>query len=110
MPLVADSFDRLSNTNIFSKLDFDQATSRCGLLQAMNRKLRVMRYGSFELFVMSFDLTNGPTTFYNLMNDVFHDYIDRFVVVYLNYIVVDSNSQDEYLDDLRKVVAKLREN
>lgn len=79
MPLVADSFDRLSNTNIFGKLDFDQATGRCGLLQAMNRKLRVMRYGSFELFVMSFDLTNGSTTFYNLMNDVFRDYIDHFV-------------------------------
>jgi hypothetical protein len=47
-------------------------------------------YGSFEFMVMPFRLTNAPVTFCNLMKDVFHDYIDKFVVVYLDDIVVYS--------------------
>jgi hypothetical protein len=43
----------------------------------------VTRYGSYELMVMPFELMNAPVTFCNLMNNILYDYLDRFVVVYL---------------------------
>jgi hypothetical protein len=64
----------------------------------------------FEFLVMPFGLTNAPATFCNLMNDVFHDYIDKFVVVYLDDIVVYSESFEDHLIHLRLVLSRLREN
>lgn len=57
----------------------------------------VTRCGSYEFLVMRFGLTNAPATFYNLMNDVFHEYFDHFVVVYLDDIVIYSESMDDHV-------------
>jgi hypothetical protein len=70
----------------------------------------ITRYGSFESMVMLFGLTNAPTTFCNLMNDVFREYIDEFVVVYLDVIVVCCEYFDDHLYHLRLVLSRLREN
>ncbi|KAL0539902.1 hypothetical protein IC582_024123 [Cucumis melo] len=59
---------------------------------------------------MPFGLTNAPTTFCRLMNQVFHEYLDKFVVVYLDDIVVYSTTMDEHRDHLQKVFQKLKEN
>ena len=69
----------------------------------------VMRYRSFEFLVMSFGLTNAPTTFCNLMNNVFSKYIDMFVVVYFDDIVVNSDSLESHVNGLRKSLLKLWE-
>jgi len=69
----------------------------------------VTRYGSFEFLVMPFGLTNAPATFFNLMNIVFHEYIDVFVVVYLDDVVVYSESLEDHLCHLRMVLSRLRE-
>lgn len=58
---------------------------------------------------MPFRLTNGPTTFCNLMNDLLYEYLDRFVVVYLDDIVVYSESLANHLDHLRLLFSRLRE-
>ena len=58
---------------------------------------------------MPFGLTNALATFGNLMNDVFYEFVDHFVVVYLNDIVVYSESLEDHLEHLRKVLSKLRE-
>ena len=58
---------------------------------------------------MAFGLTNAPATFCNLMNDVFSEYIDRFVVVYLDDIVIYSESLRDHITHLRLVFEKLRE-
>ncbi|XP_060210895.1 uncharacterized mitochondrial protein AtMg00860-like [Lycium barbarum] len=58
---------------------------------------------------MSFDLTNAPATFCTLMNQVFWEYIDEFVVVYLDDIVVYSKTLGEHLEHLRKILTQLRE-
>ena len=59
--------------------------------------------------VMSFGLTNASTTFYNLMNDILYEFLDEFVVVYLDNIVIFSRNMDEHVVHLEKVLCKLKE-
>lgn len=70
----------------------------------------VTRYGAFEFLVMPFGLTNAPATFCTLMNQIFHEDLDKFVVVYLDDIVVYSRSFDEHASHLRTVFETLRQN
>ena len=58
---------------------------------------------------MSFGLTNAPATFSRLMNYIFMEYLDKFVVVYLDDILIYSKNEEEHAEDLRLIVAKLRE-
>ena len=111
IPLVAELFDRLSKAKYFTKLDLrsrnwqvrmakgDEANTTC-----------VRRYGSFEFLVMPFGLTNAPTTFCNLMNDVLFNFLDSFVVVYLDDIVIYSLTLEDHLEHLEKVFDRLRKN
>ena len=69
----------------------------------------VTRYGFYEFLIMSFGLTNAPATFCNLLNDVFYDYIDQFVVIYLDDIVIYSDSLEEHQEHLKMVFKRLRE-
>ena len=69
----------------------------------------VTRYGSYEFLVMPFGLTNAPTTFCNLLNDVLFNYLDAFVVVYLDDIVVYNQTLNEHEKHLRMVVQQLKE-
>lgn len=62
------------------------------------------RYGYYEWLVMSFGLTNAPTTFQTLMNQVFGDMIGKGLVVYLDDILVFSRTQEEHLQDLKKTL------
>uniref|UniRef100_A0A3Q7EW15 CCHC-type domain-containing protein n=1 Tax=Solanum lycopersicum TaxID=4081 RepID=A0A3Q7EW15_SOLLC len=70
----------------------------------------VTRYGAFDWLVMPFGLTNAPATFCTLMNRLFHSYLDQFVVIYLDDIVVYSNNMEDYVEHLCKVFEILRNN
>ena len=67
------------------------------------------RYGHYEFLVMPFCLTNAPTPFMDLMNRVFQPYLDRFVIVFINDILVYSGSLEEHSEHLRIVLQTLRE-
>ena len=69
----------------------------------------VTRYGQYEYTVMSFGLTNAPATFSRLMNSVFMEYLDKFVVVYLDDILIYSKNEEEHAEHQRLVLMKLRE-
>jgi hypothetical protein len=69
-----------------------------------------MKYGSYEFMVMLFGLTNAPATFCTLMNDIFQEWLDDFVVVYIDDILIYSGSLEEHAKHLQKVFQKLREN
>ena len=108
--LATELFDRLSKASYFTKLDL-----RSGYWQVLiavedeGKTTSVTGYGSYEFLVMLFRLTNAPTTFCNLMNDVLFDYLDAFVVVYLDDIVVYSQTLTEHEKHLRMVFQHLRE-
>ena len=68
-----------------------------------------IRYGHYEFLVMPFGLTNAPAIFMDLMKRVFHEYLDSFVIVFIDDILVYSKSQEEHEEHLRIVLQILRD-
>ncbi|RVW50369.1 RNA-directed DNA polymerase-like [Vitis vinifera] len=109
--LIADLFDQLGRARYFTKLDLRSGYYQVRIAEGDEPKTTcVTRYGSYEFLVMPFGLTNAPATFYTLMNKIFHPYLDKFVVVYLDDIVIYSNTLKEHEEHLRKVFKILRQN
>ena len=110
IPIVDDSFDQLEVEIYFSKIDL-----RSGYFQLRVRGEDIpkmaygTRYGHTEFLLMSFGLPNSPTTFMNLMNRVFRDYLDSFVIVFINDILVYSKSEDEHMNHFGVVLQVLKE-
>ncbi|RVW34437.1 RNA-directed DNA polymerase-like [Vitis vinifera] len=111
IPLIADLFDQLGRARYFTKLDLRSGYYQVRIAEGDEPKTTcVTRYGSYEFLVMPFGLTNAPATFCTLMNKIFHPYLDKFVVVYLDDIVIYSNTLKEHVEHLRKVFKILRQN
>lgn len=68
------------------------------------------RYGHFEHCVMPFGLSNAPAAFQRMMNSIFHDMLDEFVVIYLDDILIFSDTEEQHEDHLRRVLRQLQEN
>jgi hypothetical protein len=68
------------------------------------------QYGLYEFIVMSFGLTNAPAYFMNLMNKVLMEYLDRFVVVFIDDILIYSKSDSDHEEHMRLMLQKLRDN
>jgi len=68
-----------------------------------------IRYGHYEFVVVPFGLTNAPTTFMCLMNSVLHPYMDKFMIVFIDDILIYSKNGEEHVKHLAKVLRFLRE-
>ncbi|KAE8668323.1 cytochrome P450 78A7-like [Hibiscus syriacus] len=111
IPLIADLFDQLGGARWFTKLDLRSGYYQVRIAEGDEPKTAcVTRYGSYEYLVMPFGLTNAPTTFCTLMNKVLQPFLDHFVVVYLDDIVVYSKTVEEHIEHLRRVFQVLRDN
>ena len=109
VPLVQDLMDRLSKACWFTKLDLRAGYWQVRIAEGDEPKTTcVTRYGSYEFLVMPFGLTNAPATFCNLMNNVLFYYLDDFVVVYLDDIVIYSRTLEEHVNHLSLVLSQLR--
>ena len=75
----------------------------------MPKNVFLTRYGSFEFLVMPFGLTNAPVVFIDLMNRVFQPYLDQFVIVFIDDILVYSKTAEEHAEHLRIVLQTLRD-
>lgn len=93
---------------MFSKLDLAQGYHQVRIVeQDIHKTAFTSKYGHFEFTVMPFGLCNGPATFVALMRDVFRDYMQEFVVVYFDDILVYSKSHAEHTKHLQQVLARL---
>ena len=111
IPLIADLFDQLGRAKFFTKLDLQSGYYQVSIAKGDEPKTTcVTRYGPYEFLVMPFSLTNAPAIFCTLMNKIFHPFLDKFVVVYLDDIVIYSNTLEEHVDHLKKVFRLLRQN
>ncbi|RVW77954.1 Retrovirus-related Pol polyprotein from transposon 17.6 [Vitis vinifera] len=111
IPLIADLFDHLGRARYFTKLNLRSDYYQVRITKGDEPKTTsVTRYGSYDFLVMPFGLTNAPTTFCTLMNKIFHPYLDKFVVVYLDDIIIYGNTLKEHVEHLRKVFKILRQN
>ncbi|GKD28387.1 putative nucleotidyltransferase, ribonuclease H [Tanacetum coccineum] len=111
IPLIADLFDQLGKARYFSKLDLRSGYYQARIAEGDEAKMTcVTRYGSYEFLVMPFGLTNAPATFCTLMNKLFHPFLDKFMVVYLDDIVVYSHTLEEHVLHFKQVFQVLRDN
>jgi hypothetical protein len=110
LPRINDLFDQLEGASVFSKIDL-----RSGYFQLKLREhdipktTFVTRYGSYEYTVIPFGLTNALSYFMNMMNKVFMEFLDKFVVVFIDDILIYSKSNEEHETHLRAILEKLRE-
>ena len=111
IPHIGDLFDQLGQARVFTKLDLRSGYYQVRIAEGDEPKTAcVTRYGLFEFKVMPFGLTNAPATFCTLMNKVLQPFLDKFVVVYLDDIVVYSQGLAEHLEHLRQVFQALLDN
>ena len=110
LPRIQDCIDKLGRARHLSTMDMTS-----GYWQVRNAEEDIpktafnTRYGKYEFLVMPFSLTNAPAMFQALMNSILRPYIDKFVLVYLDDILVYSNSEKEHLEHLRLVFEALRQ-
>jgi hypothetical protein len=109
LPRIEDLFDQLRGASVFLKIDL-----------RLDYQLRIWpldiwklafttKYGLYVYTVMSFGLTNASAFFMYLMNNVFMDYLDKFVVVFIDDILIYSQNEEEHKEHLRMVLQRLRD-
>jgi hypothetical protein len=110
LPRIEDLLHQLRGASVFSKIDLRSGYHQLRIRPSdIPKTAFITMYGLYEFTVMSFGLTNAPAFFMNLMNNVFMDYLDKIVVVFIDDILIYSQSEEEHMNHLKMVLQRLRE-
>jgi hypothetical protein len=110
-PRIHDLFDQLKGATIFSKIDLRYGYHQVRIKDKDIHKTTFrMRYGHYEFVVVPFRLTKASATFMCLMNNVLRKFLDIFVLVFIDEILVYSKNKEEHEEHLKLVLQVLREN
>ena len=110
LPRIDDLFDQLQGACVFSKIDLRSGYHQLKIRPSdIPKTAFTTKYGLYEYTVMSFGLTNAPAYFMHLMNKVLMDFLDKFLVVFIDDILIFSKTKEEHEEHLRLVLQRLRE-
>jgi hypothetical protein len=110
LPRIDIFFDQLSKAKVFSKIDLRSGYHQIKIHpKDVPKTAFSTRYGLYEYLVMSFGLTNAPAHFMYLMNSVFMPELDKFVVVFIDHILVYSENEEDHAEHLHIVLTRLHE-
>ncbi|KAL4026381.1 hypothetical protein IC575_014810 [Cucumis melo] len=111
LPRIDDLFDQLQGATVFSKIDLRSGYHQLRIKDGdVPKTAFCSRYGHYEFIVTSFGLTNAPAVFMDLMNRVFREFLDTFVIVFIEDILIYSKTEAEHEEHLRIVLQTLRDN
>ena len=110
LPMINDLFDQFEGATMFSKIDLCSGYHQLKIReQDIPKTAFTTRYGLYEYTFMSFGLTNTPAYFMNMVNKVFMEFLDKYLVVFIDDILVFSKIKQEHEVHLHLVLEKLRE-
>jgi hypothetical protein len=110
LPQIDILFDQLSKAKVFSKMDLRSGYHQIKIRpQDIPKTVFSTRYGLYEYLVISFGLTNAPAYFMYLMNSIFLPELDKFVIMFIDDILVYSENEEDHAEHLRIVLTRLRE-
>ena len=110
LPCINILFDQLAKAKVFSKIDLRSCYHQIKIgLEDIPKTAFSTRYGLYEYLVMSFGLTNAPAYFMYLLNSVFMPELDKFVVVFIDDILIYLENEADHVEHLRIVLSRLRE-
>jgi hypothetical protein len=111
LPRIEDLFDQMKGASVFSKIDLRSRYHQLKIRESdIPKTAFCTRYGLYEYTMMSSGLTNAPAYFMYLMSKVFMEFLDKFVMVFIDDILIFSKTEEEHEKHLRMVLEKLRSN
>jgi hypothetical protein len=108
LPRIDDLFDQLRGEKIFSKIDLRAGYHQVRIKEEEIHKMTFRtRYGHYEFVVVSFGLTNALDVFMRLMNGIFRNYLDKFVIVFMDDILIYSKFEEEHVKHHLRLILQI---